>query len=112
MDVDRLPLDQLDVITARLYAERGYPHAEWRRLRREDPVHWSAPPGYQPFWAITKHADIVEVSKQPDRFRSAGRFILFPEMTTGAGADARGSGRRSACSSTWTRPSTASTAGS
>jgi cytochrome P450 len=87
MDVDRLPLDQLDVITARLYAERGYPHAEWRRLRREDPVHWSAPPGYQPFWAVTKHADVVEVSKQPDLFRSAGRFILFPEMTAGAGPD-------------------------
>jgi cytochrome P450 len=42
-------------------------------------VHWSEPPGYRPFWAITKHADIVEVSTQPDTFRSFGRFILFPE---------------------------------
>lgn len=80
MDVSRLPLAALDVITARKYGERGYPHAEWTRLRREDPVHWSQPEGYKPFWAITKHADVIEVSKQPARFRSAGRFILFPEV--------------------------------
>ena len=73
------PLDQLDVISARGYGERGYPHAEWERLRRESPVHFMRPEGYLPFWAVTKHADIVEVSKQPEVFRSAGRFILFPE---------------------------------
>jgi cytochrome P450 len=73
------PLDQLDVITARLYGEAGYPHAAWTRMRREDPVHWCTPHEYKPFWAITKHADIVEVSTQPDKFKSAGRFILFPE---------------------------------
>jgi cytochrome P450 len=85
MDVSRLPLAELDVISARKYGERGYPHAEWTRLRREDPVHWSQPEGYKPFWAITKHADIIEVSKQPARFRSAGRFLLFPESATPSG---------------------------
>lgn len=80
MDVDEMSLDELDVISAVSYAQRGYPHAEWTRLRREDPVHWSHPPLYRPFWAITKHADIIEVSTQPEKFRSAGRFILFPDM--------------------------------
>jgi len=79
VDIESLPLDQLDVISARHYGESGYPHAEWARLRRESPVHFMRPPGYQPFWAVTKHADITEVSKQPEIFRSAGRFILFPE---------------------------------
>jgi cytochrome P450 len=74
-----VPLDQLDVIGARTYGERGYPHDAWARLRRESPVHFMRPPGYKPFWAVTRHADIVEVSTQPDKFRSAGRFILFPE---------------------------------
>ena len=85
-DVWNIPLDELDVITAKLYGEHGYPHEAWRRLRRESPVHWMQPPGYKPFWAVTKHADIIEVSKQPKIFRSAGRFILFPEMQ-GAGSD-------------------------
>jgi len=82
-----VPIDQLDVITAKLYGTQGYPHDAWRRLRHEGPITKLAPPGYQPFWAITKHADIITVSKQPELFRSAGRFILFPEMTTGEGQD-------------------------
>jgi len=85
MDVHRQPLDQLDVITAKHYGEHGYPHAEWTRLRREDPVHWTHPAGYRPFWSITKHADIIEISTQPEKFRSAGRFILFPEPPPGSG---------------------------
>jgi cytochrome P450 len=48
-------------------------------------VHRFAPAGYEPFWAVTKHADIIEVSTQPEKFRSAGRFILFPESDLGTG---------------------------
>ncbi len=73
-------LDDLDIITAQRYGELGYPHEEWTRLRRESPVHRFQPEGYKPFWAVTKHADIIEVSKQPEVFKSEGRFILFPEM--------------------------------
>jgi len=82
VDTANQPLAKLDVISAALYGTTGYPHEAWTRLRREDPVHWSEPDGYRPFWAITKHADITEVSTQPDTFRSAGRFILFPEAAT------------------------------
>jgi hypothetical protein len=85
VDVSQIPLDQLDVISARRYGESGYPHAEWARLRREDPLHWSQPEGYKPFWAVTKHADITLISKQPEKFRSAGRFILFPELANPGG---------------------------
>ena len=43
------------------YAAHGYPHPVWTRLRREDPVHyWDRTEGV-PFWAITKHADIVTI---------------------------------------------------
>jgi len=85
VDVQHIPLDKIDVISARIYGEHGYPHDAWQRLRRESPVHWSQPEGYRPFWAITKHADITEVSTQPDTFRSAGRFILFPEAASAFG---------------------------
>ncbi|MFN8641467.1 MAG: cytochrome P450 [Candidatus Binatia bacterium] len=85
MNAQSIPLDQIDVISARIYGETGYPHEGWKRLRRESPVHWSQPEGYRPFWAITKHADITEVSSQPDTLRSAGRFILFPEAASAFG---------------------------
>jgi cytochrome P450 len=82
-DTTALPPGQLDVISAARYGTEGYPHDAWTRLRREAPVCWMEPPNYRPFWAITKHADITEISKQPDKFRSAGRFVLFPELGGG-----------------------------
>jgi cytochrome P450 len=85
VDIANAPIDQLDVISAKLYGEHGYPHDAWRRLRAESPVAKLAPPGYRPFWAITKHADIIEVSKQPALFQSAGRFILFPDAVAPPG---------------------------
>src|SRR6478609_5962303 len=48
----------------------------WTRLRAEDPVAYFAPEGYEPFWAITKHADILEISKQPLLFSSASGITL------------------------------------
>ncbi len=65
----------LDLIDPRSYAKQGVPHDIWTRLRRESPVHRCEPSGYESFWAITKHADICEISKQPDRFLN-GRGIV------------------------------------
>jgi hypothetical protein len=39
-------------------------------------VRFFEPPGWPPFWAITKHADIVEISKQPDAFLNAPGMTL------------------------------------
>lgn len=72
-------LDALPVVDPDHYAERGYPHAAWRRLRRESPVHWFDVPGGVGFWAITKRADVVWLSKQPERFRNAPRLAIFEE---------------------------------
>lgn len=58
------------------YAEHGYPHDIWTRLRREDPVHWFDKSGGLPFWAITKHADITMIGKRPDLFLSGPRLVL------------------------------------
>ncbi|MDZ7734661.1 MAG: hypothetical protein U5R31_17690 [Acidimicrobiia bacterium] len=44
------------------------PHDIWTRLRAESPVHHCDPPGYEPFWAITKYSDIVDISTKPDIF--------------------------------------------
>ena len=32
------PLDALEIVDPQDYADHGYPHAAWRRLRRESPV--------------------------------------------------------------------------
>jgi cytochrome P450 len=60
--------DGFDLIDPAPYAENGPPHAAWTALRRHSPVHLCENPVYPPFWAITKHADICEISKDPDTF--------------------------------------------
>jgi cytochrome P450 len=62
--------DGFDLIDPASYAGSGPPHDSWRALRRYAPVHRCEPRDYPPFWAITRHAHICEISKQPDKFLS------------------------------------------
>ena len=59
------------------YAQHGYPHVEWTHLRAEEPVSWQTQEGGAvDYWAITKHADITEISKRPDAFISGPRLVI------------------------------------
>jgi cytochrome P450 len=73
-------LDDIDVISNDTYERNGYPHEAWTRLRNERPVAWITRHINNPFWAITKHADIVWLSKQPRRFLNGPRLAAFPEF--------------------------------
>ncbi len=72
-------IDPLELVDPLRYARRGYPHDAWARLRADAPVAYIDPPGYVPFWAITKHADVLEVSSQPARFSNAQGITLARE---------------------------------
>ena len=56
----------------------GFPHAAFMRLRQDEPVSWIDDPDGG-FWAITKHADVIEVSRDYNRF-TASRGIRIEEM--------------------------------
>jgi len=71
--------DGLDLVSSHSYANKGVPHDLWTRLRSESPVHWCTPAGFEPFWAVTKHADICEISKQPDTFSSASGIAMIQQ---------------------------------
>jgi cytochrome P450 len=68
---------QFDVISAEEYGAHGYPHAAWARLRREAPVARIEQDGFDPFWAITKHADLIWISRQPDVFLNGPRMAML-----------------------------------
>jgi len=78
-----------------LYVEQ-VPHDVFHRLRRDQPVYWNPESDGSGFWALTRYADIVEVSKRPDLFSSAhenGGHRIFNENEvglTGAGESAIG----------------------
>ena len=74
--MERLRLETINILDPDLYVQRGYPRAEWPLLRREAPVFWYERPKANRFWAVTKHADIVAVSREPGLFRSEQPFAF------------------------------------
>ena len=66
----------LDLISPRAYGERGVPHARWTELRRSEGLRFFTPPGFDSFRAVVRHADICEISKQPDLFLNRHGIVL------------------------------------
>jgi cholest-4-en-3-one 26-monooxygenase len=67
----------LDIVSPEHYAQNGYPHREWAWLRAHAPVFWYERPNVDPFWAITKQADLIEISRQPRIFLNQPRMAIF-----------------------------------
>jgi cytochrome P450 len=77
VSTERPELDAIDIASHDLY-EVAVPHDGFRRLRAEDPVHWH-PWDWRHggFWAVTKHADVVAVSKDLDTYISGEGINLW-----------------------------------
>jgi cytochrome P450 len=58
------------------YADDAGLHAALTHLRAHAPVSWVDVPDYAPFWAITKHADIMEIERANDVFTNSPRPVL------------------------------------
>jgi len=60
----------------------GVPHGEIAAIRRETPVYWNDEADGAGFWAVLRHEDIFEVSRNPKVFSSAsanGGHRIFNE---------------------------------
>ena len=55
--------------------------AAW--LRRNDPVHRVEVEGFDPFYALTRLADIIEIERLPDQFLNT----MYPVLSTRADSD-------------------------
>lgn len=62
--------------TPQAYTDEDALHAALTHLRENNPVSWVDVPPYRPFWAITKHADIMEIERQNDLFTNFPRPLL------------------------------------
>jgi cytochrome P450 len=58
------------------YADEARFHAACRVLRREHPIIRVESDLYRPFWAITRHADVLDVERDHQHFRNAPRPLL------------------------------------
>jgi cytochrome P450 len=61
------------VVSPRAYATQKELMAGFQWLRRHSPVGLIDVEGFDPFWAVTTYADIVEVSRRHDFFHSGER---------------------------------------
>ena len=66
------------------YADEKELHDIFTFMRREDPVAWVEPDQFRPFWAITKHEDIIEIEKQNELFINDPRTTLMDIPTEDA----------------------------
>lgn len=64
------------IVDPRTYGDRDAYHDAFRALRRDDPVHWTDPADFRPFWAVTRHADIMAVELNAANFLNDPRQFL------------------------------------
>lgn len=76
-----VPTAPLEIIDPDYYQQHGYPHEHWAALRRDSPIAYCQHPDLLPFYAVTRHADVVELSKQPSV------FLNEPLLSVGSEAD-------------------------
>jgi cytochrome P450 len=76
--LDDLGPDDADITDHDVWAQ-GVPHATFARLRRDEPVAWIDESDGRGFWAVTRYADAIRVSRDVQTFTSA-RGIRLEDM--------------------------------
>jgi cytochrome P450 len=66
----------LAFLSGETFTDEACFHAAAATLRRESPIHWVEHPDFNPFYVVTKHADVLEIELHPDRFLNAPRCIM------------------------------------
>ena len=71
------------------YTDEERLHRGLALLRREAPVHLVTAPGYRPFYAVTRHAEVMEVERDGALWLSEPRPALAPLASERANANFR-----------------------
>ncbi len=65
------------ILSPKSHAAEAPMHEAYRWLRANMPLAQARPEGIYPFWVVTRHADILEVSRQNDLFHSGDMPTTF-----------------------------------
>ena len=66
--------------TPKAYADERALHESLAHLRAQAPVSWVDVDDYAPFWAITKHADVMMIERANDLFTNHPRPVLVTAL--------------------------------
>jgi len=65
-------------VDAAAYTDLDSWHEKAALLRREDPVHLVEAEGFDPFYVLTRHADVFDVERRHDTFLNTQLSVLLP----------------------------------
>jgi cytochrome P450 len=79
-----------ELVSPQAFADDSRIHAVFSELRGRAGLHWTEPEGFRPFWAVTRHADIMEASRANDVLISSRRLNLMSREQEAAAFAAAG----------------------
>src|SRR5579859_4282996 len=65
------------IVDPRAYANGAAIDEAFARLRREAPLDVAQPEGFDPFWVVTRHADIQTIERQNELFHNGDRATVI-----------------------------------
>jgi len=70
-------MDYKEITEASMWSNVDNAHAIYTDMRKNDPVSLIETDEYKPFWAVSKHADIIEVERQHEKFLNTQNSVLI-----------------------------------
>jgi cytochrome P450 len=70
---------QIDVYDPDNYTN-GIPHRQFAWLRENAPVHWHEHPAGHGYWVLSKHADVLAVSRDFKTFSAEAGFVMVDDL--------------------------------
>lgn len=64
------------IVDPKAYADGDRVDQAFAQLRRDAPLEVAQPDGFDPFWVVTRHADILEVERQNELFHNGDRATV------------------------------------
>tara|TARA_B100001540_G_scaffold305556_1_gene316653 strand:+ start:6695 stop:7891 length:1197 start_codon:yes stop_codon:yes gene_type:complete len=58
----------------------GIPHEQFAWLRANDPVHWQQHPDGHGYWVLSRHADVLQVSRDFKGFSAERGFVMVDDL--------------------------------
>lgn len=68
------------IIDPKAYSEREVVDAAFAKLRASQPLDKAVIDEFEPFWVVTRHADIKEIERQPDIFRNGEKSTFITNI--------------------------------
>ncbi len=81
-------MDYADIVKPTTFADADYFYRLTAHMRTHDPVPYIESETHKSFWIATKHADIVEIEKQNDKFLNTNLSVLQSDVVEQASREA------------------------